>query len=193
MLNENFIFLGVFIGGLASLKYLFETIQGKVQPNKVTFFLWALAPFIAFFAQIKQGVGIQSLLTFAVGFSPLLIFLASFVNKKAQWKLGTFDFICGGLSLLGLLLWYITQIGNLAIIFAIVADGLAALPTIIKAYKSPESESGVLYLGGFISALSTLLTIRTWTFAYWGFPLYILIVTFIIFILAQYKIGKRFN
>lgn len=94
MLNENFVILGAVILAIGSLSYLIDTLKGKVKPNRVTFFLWALAPLIAFAAEIKQGVGIQSLMTFMVGFSPLLIFLASFVNKKAEWKLGSFDFIC---------------------------------------------------------------------------------------------------
>ncbi|MFH1536115.1 MAG: hypothetical protein ABIC96_03555, partial [Patescibacteria group bacterium] len=134
MLNENFVILGAVIAGLGSIKYLIETIQGRVKPNRVTFFLWALAPLIAFSAEIKQGVGIQSLMTFWVGFSPLVIFIASFLNKKSEWKLGTFDYLCGSLSLIGLLLWLMTGVGNVAIIFAIVADGLAALPTIRKTY-----------------------------------------------------------
>lgn len=188
MLNENFVIFGFILQALGSLKYIIETIQGRVKPNKVTFFLWALAPLIAFTAEIKQGVGIQSLLTFSVGFFPLLIFIASFVNKKAQWKIGAFDLICGFLSLIGLLLWYVTRIGNIAIIFAIFADGLAALPTIVKTYRYPESENGWLYLTGFMSALLTLLTIKTWNFPNYGFPLYILIVDLIIFLFA----GRRY-
>jgi len=193
MLNENFVILAVVVGSFTSIIYLIDTIKGKVQPNKVTFFLWALAPLIAFTAQIKQGVGIQSLLTFLVGFEPLLIFFASFLNKKSAWKLGSFDFICGALSLAGILAWYITQVGNLAIAFSIVADGLAALPTIVKVYRYPETENGLLYLGGFISALLTLLTIPSWTFAYYGFNLYLVVVTLIIFSLIQFKLGKKLS
>lgn len=179
--------------GIFTLKYFIKTIQGNIRPNQVTFFVWALAPLIAFTAEIKQGVGIQSLLTFWVGFSPLLILIASFINKKAHWKLGPFDFICGALSLAGLLLWYITQNGNLAIIFAIIADGLAALPTITKTYLYPETEDGWLFLASAISAILTLLTIRIWSFTHYGFPLYILIVCLVIFLLAEFKIGKRLS
>lgn len=193
MLNENFVILGAVIFVIGSLSYLIDTIKGKVKPNRVTFFLWALAPLIAFAAEIKQGVGIQSLMTFVVGFSPLAIFIASFVNKKSQWKLGRFDFICGTLSLVGLLLWYITKVDDVAILFGILADGLAALPTVVKSYNYPETENGWVYLTAAISATLTLLTIDTWNFAHWGFPVYILIVTLIIFALVQFKIGKRLS
>lgn len=183
--------LGLVIQALGTLKYFIETIQGKVKPNRITFLLWTLAPLIAFAAEIKQGVGIQSLITFSVGFSPLLILIASFLNKKSVWKLSYFDFICGFLSLMGLALWYITRVGNLAITFSILADGLAALPTIIKTYYYPETENGWLYFATTISVVLTLLTIKTWNFAHWGFPFYLLIANLIIFFLAQSKIGAK--
>ncbi len=193
MINENFVIVGVIIAFLGGLKYLFETIKGKAKPNKVTWFLWALAPLIAFAAELKQGVGIQSWMTFSVGFGPLLVFIASFVNKKAYWKLTRFDFICGALALLGLLLWYITKVGNVAISFSILADGLAAVPTIVKSYRYPETEDYFVYLASAISAILTLLTITTWNFATFGFPLYILIVCLILFVLIKFKVGKLFN
>lgn len=192
MINENFVILGLMIGALGGIKYLIETIQGKIQPNKVSFLLWALAPLIAFAAEIKQGVGIQALLTFSVGFGPLLIFFASFINKKADWKLGPFDFICGALSLIGLFLWYITKNGNIAIIFALLADGLASLPTIVKTYHYPETEYRWAYFTSAISGTVTLLTINTWNLAYYGFPISVVITNMLIFSLAQFKLGKRF-
>lgn len=190
MLNENFVILGVAINFLGGLSYLFLTIKGKVKPNRVTWFLWALAPLIAFSAEIGKGVGIQSLMTFIVGFNPLLIFFGSFVNKKAEWKLGTLDYVIGGLSLLGIFLWYLTKDGNYAISFAIVADGLAAVPTLIKSYSFPETENYLAYLTAFIAAGITLLTIDIWSFAHYGFPVYILLTTFVFVLLIKFRLGK---
>ena len=153
--------------------------------------MWALAPLIAFAAEIKEGVGIQSLMTFGVGFSPLLIFLASFVNKKSVWKLRRFDFICGALALFGLLLWYITKNGNLAIFFGILADGAAATPTLLKSYRFPETENYHVYLTAVISATITLLTIDIWNFAHFGFPLYILILCTTFVLLIKFRMGEN--
>lgn len=193
MLNENFVILGAVISGIGSLSYLIDTLKGKVKPNRVTFFLWALAPLIGFAAQINQGVGIQSLLTFMIGFSPALIFLASFLNKKAEWKLHSFDFICGGLSILGLVLWYITKTGIIALSFSMIADALASLPTVIKSYKYPETENPWAYLGSLIAAILTILTITNWNFAHWGFPIQTLVINLVMFVLIQFKWGKRLN
>lgn len=190
MLNENFVILGGAIAGLGTIKYIIDTVKGKIKPNKVTFFLLPLGPLIAFVAENKQGVGMQSLLTFWVGFSPMLIFIASFFNKKAVWKLGKFDFLCGALSLIGLFLWYITKVGNVAIAFGILADGFALLPTIVKTYNFPKTENGWMWLAGSIGAIFTILTIKDWTFATSAFPVYILLSDLIIFFLAQINLGK---
>lgn len=153
--------------------------------------MWALAPMIAFSAEISQGVGLQSLMTFMVGFGPLLVFLASFVNKNAYWKISRLDLACGSLSILGLVLWKITSIGNLAILFAVIADGLASVPTVIKSWQVPETESSTIFLLSGVNALITLLTIRTWNFEHWAFPIYILAIDALLYILIKFKLGRK--
>jgi len=189
MINQNFVFLGAIIAFLGALSYLVSTIKGKTKPNRISWFLWALAPFIAFAAEIKEGVGIQSLMTFMIGFMDFSIFLASFMNKNAVWKLRRFDFICGGSALFGLFLWYMTKNANLAIIFSIIADGLASVPTLVKSYYFPETENYHDYLGWTINAGITLLTIDIWNFANFGFPLYIFIICTIFVLLIKFRSG----
>ncbi len=192
MINENFVFLGAAIFAFGSIGYFLDTLKGKVKPNRVTWFIWSLAPLIAFTAQLQQGVGIhQALLTFTVGFIPLIIFIASFINKKAYWKIGKLDIICGVLALVGLFLWYITGTGSVAIFFSIIADLLAALPTVIKSYKFPETENYFLYFSNAISAGITLLTIKVWNFETFGFSLYIFSLTSILAVLIGFKVGKQ--
>lgn len=190
MLDSRFVILAGIINFFGDLTYLIATIRGKVKPNKVTWGLWALAPFVAFTAEIQQGVGLVSLLTFSVSFVPIMIFIATFFNKKSFWKLTKFDFICAVFSVLGLILWYITKIGNLAILFSILADCFAGIPTVIKSWKSPETEDYKFALFAVIAAIITLLTIKTWTFAYYGYPLYLIVICGILFILIKFRLGK---
>ena len=191
MLHPNFVIIGTLIGAVGSLAYLIDTVKGKVKPNRVSFLLWSIAPFIAFAAQIKQGVGLESLMTFSTGFLPLTVFIATFVNKKAEWKLTKFDLICGALSIIGLILWLITKVGNVAIFFSIVADGLAAVPTIVKAYKYPDTEMAWPWLATVFGVVLTLLTLNEWTFANSAFIVYIFIADTMIFSLVQFKIGEK--
>jgi hypothetical protein len=193
MINQNFVIAGALIGAIGSFAYLVDTVKGKVKPNRVSFLMWSFAPLIAFAAQIKQGVGLEALMTFSTGFLPFTTFLASFVNKKSEWKITRFDLICGVLSVAGLILWLVTKVGNIAIFFSIVADFLAAIPTIIKAYKYPETELAWPWMASVIGVILTLLTIKELTFANSGFIIYILAVDFVIFCLVQFRMGERFG
>lgn len=189
MLPSGFVIVGTLIGAVGALAYLVDTVKGKVKPNRVSFLLWSIAPFIAFAAQIKQGVGLESVMTFSTGFLPLTTFAASFVNKNAEWKVTRFDLLCGFLSLVGLVLWLISKVGNVAILFSILADGLAAVPTIVKAYHYPDTELAWPWIATSIGVVLTLLTLSEITFANSGFIIYILLVDTLIFCLVQFRSG----
>lgn len=159
----------------SAAQYAYDTLKGRNRPNRVTWALWAVAPMIGFFAQLSQHVGLQSLLTFSIGFGPLLVLIASFVNRKAFWKLTTFDILCGSVSLLALVLWALTGRGFVALVLSIVADFFAAVPTIKKSYLEPESESGFPFLWGALAALTTLLTIKMWSVSNSAYGFYVLL------------------
>ena len=191
MLPSGFVIIGALIGAAGSVAYLVDTVKGKVKPNRVSFLLWSIAPFIAFAAQINQGVGLESVMTFGTGFLPMTVFAASFVNKKAEWKVTRFDLVCGFLSIIGLALWLVTKVGNVAILFSILADGLAAVPTIVKAYRYPDTELAWPWLATVFGVVLTLLTLSEITFANSGFIIYILLVDAFIFSLIQFRIGEK--
>jgi len=130
------------------------------------------------------------LLALGVGFWPLMIFIGSFFNKKSEWKITKFDIICGILSVLGIILWIITKNGNMAIIFSIIADTLAAFPTIKKSFFYPDSENIWIYFSGIIYAVIVLLTVKDWNFATFGFPLYIFLLNITITSLIKFDFKK---
>lgn len=191
MIDERFVIIAFVLTLAGSVHYLIDVLRGKAKPNKVTWFLWALAPMIAFAAQTSEGVGYQSLLTLGVGLGPILVFVGSFWNKQSYWKLRPLDFMLGGLSLVGLILWQITDEGVLAVIFSIVADGLAATPTILKSWSEPESESSFVYAVSSLGAVITLLAVKQWTFIEYGFSLYIFFICTLIYTLVKFRWGRR--
>ena len=125
MLDPHFVILGAALQLIGVISYIRDTFKGKAKPNRVSWFLWALGPLIAFGAELDHGVGLVALMTFTVGFGPLLILLASFLNRKSAWKLTRLDIVCGVLSVGGLILWAITGSGYTAILFSLLADALA--------------------------------------------------------------------
>ncbi len=189
MLDERFIILGAFLSFYGAFSYLLATLRCQAKPNRVTWFLWALAPLIAFFAELQKGVGLAALMTFMVGFNPALIFLASFFNKQSYWQLSKMDYIYGSISLLAIVVWQLTGEGNLAILFALLADALASIPTVIKAFRQPETESPTIFLFGMINAGLTLLTIKIWDIAHLAFPIYIFLICALLYSLIRWRWG----
>lgn len=192
MINEKFVIIGALLNLMGSGTYAFNTIKGKTKPNRVTWFLWALAPLIAVSAQWSEGVTWAALMTFMVGFGPLIIFLSSFVNRKAYWKITKLDIFCGAISVLALILWLVTGQGVVAIIFSIIADLVAGIPTLVKAFTEPETEHHSVFRNGAISAVITLLVIEEWTFVNYGFAFYILLICLTLYILIRFKVGKNY-
>jgi len=95
------------------------------------------------------------------------------------------------LSVGGLVLWQITGNGYLAILFSILADTLAWIPTFLKSYKYPETENWHFFLLDALAAAIALLAIDTWDFAHWGFPVWIFTSCTILVVVIKFKIGAR--
>ncbi len=167
--------LGALVNVAGSSVYIWRTAKGLTKPNRVTFFMWGLAPLIAFAAALSEGVGWASLTILVSGLIPASAFIATFFNKNAYWKLGRFDYVCGAFSLLALLLWWMTENAATAILFAILSDGVATVPTVIKAWRFPETEYWTGYAAAIVSALSSFFVIETFTFVSLAFPVYLIL------------------
>jgi hypothetical protein len=175
----------VFVAALATLAatfvYVRSMFKGGAKPNRMSWLMWSIAPFIATAAAISNGIGWAVLPVFMSGLSPFLIFSASFVLKKAHWKLTSFDYVCGALSGLALILWYVTEDPNVAIALAIASDGLASIPTLTKAWKHPETEVAWPYLVGVFNASTSFLALTVWAFSAYAFPAYLIVINVLLF------------
>jgi hypothetical protein len=191
MINVHFVYLGAAIGAVGSLIYARDTWRGTTQPNRVTWLLWAFAPLLAFAVELRSGVGLRTLTTFIIGFMPLVVFVASFHNPASVWKIRRIDYACGAMSLAGTAAWLATQNGVVAIVSAIAADFLAGIPTMIKSWTHPESETITSYIGAAVNSGLLLLTIDRWTTAVAAFPLFILCIATVQVIVVGGKPGPR--
>lgn len=186
MIDPRFVYIAAFITFVGLFIYAVNTFRGKTKPNRVTWVLWTVIPFITFFAQLSKDVGITSIFSLIYGLGPLLVLIASLTNKHAYWKLATFDYICGIISILAIVLWIITGNGTTAIILSIVADFAAGLPTLRKSFYDPKSENTAAYIAGITSGGITLLTVQHWNVATFAFPLYILLDSALIFLTIKF-------
>ena len=187
MLPSYFAIIAAIVSSLGTLYYFYETLKGKAQPNRVTWILWAIFPMIIFFAQRSQNTGVMSIISLSAGVLALLVFTASLFNKKAYWKTKPFDYACLVLAIIGMVLWWLSKDANVAIVFAILADGLAAAPTIKKAYLHPNSESWQAYALSALGFFIGILAIQKWDFTNYAFVIYLFALNGLIALLAAKK------
>lgn len=160
-----------------SVAYIRDTVKGKTKPNRVSWFVWALAPILGSIAAITSGADVWATVrVFLAGFLPLIVFLVSFLNKKSYWKLSTFDYIFGCIALVGIGFWIFADSPRFAILFLALADLFASLPTMIKAWREPETETGFTFSMSFMAALLILPSIPVWNIENSAFQIYILVV-----------------
>lgn len=181
------VLLSVLISVVGTFAYVRDTLAGKTQPNRVSWFLWALAPLISTTAALTAGADWWATVRILMaGLLPLWIFLASFANQRSYWRISIFDLTCGFFSLLALILWGATASPQLAILCAILADFCATLPTLLKAWQYPETETGVMFIGSFLSVVLVLPSIPVWNIANAAFQLHLLLMSLLL-LLAIYR------
>jgi len=179
------VLLSVAIGLTGAFAYIRDMIAGKSKPNLVTWGLWAFAPLIATGAALTAEADLWATVRiFMSGFGPLLIFIAAFLVPQSYWKLTRFDVVCCLISIIALGLWLIADLPIMAILFAAIADLVATLPTVIKAWKFPETETFYTYFVGIFTATLVIPSIPVWNIENAAFQVYLLLANMVLFLVV---------
>lgn len=170
------------LGLSGSFAYIRDMFRGKSKPNLVTWGLWGFAPLIATAAALYASADIWATVRiFMAGFGPLLVFICAFFVPQSYWKLSFFDYSCGIFSLIALGVWLGADSPLLAILLAATADLFATLPTLIKAWKYPETETLYTYFIGLFTAIIVIPAIPVWNIENSAFQIYLLIANILLF------------
>jgi hypothetical protein len=142
-------------------------------------------------AQIREGVGLQWLLSIAIGVGDFAVFAASFYGAGSAWALDLFDYACAAASALGLVVWATTNDPTVALVSFLVADALACIPTLLKSWTDPTTESIAPYACTMAGAVVTLLTVTTWSSGAIAFPIWIGSINGVFVALIATQVGAK--
>ena len=172
-------------GGYA---YFRDTLVGRTKPNRVSWFLWALAPLVSFGAAFSVDADIWASVRVLVGgVASGVIFLDSFFNRESYWKLTWFDWFCGGLSLTALLFWQLASSPLIAVLLATAANTFASIPTFIKAWNFPETETRLIFVNRFLSTVLIIPAIPVWNIANSAFQIGLMLTTGVMLVAVYRK------
>jgi len=194
MLPEQIVYIGVVISLIGYYFYFKNIFKGTTKPNLVSWFLWMLGPFVGTFLQIKAGANLSFLPVFIAGLGPLIVIIVSIFNKKSYWKITLFDIICGLFSVLALVIYILTHNFGISILFAILSDLLASIPTLIKSWKFPETETASVYFVGIFTNVLGILVITNWIFPIYSFGIYLILMNIVMtYFIYRKKIYRFFS
>ncbi len=154
--------------------YIKDTLLWKTKPNRINWLIWWMAPLIGVTATFVSEWFVWSMVpVFMAGFMPLMIVLASFVNKNSYWKLAKLDYICLALAILSIIGWTLTSSPLVAIILVVIVDLLWGSLMLKKMFQYPETENIYPFLAWILSNWSALYFVKNWKAEEYLFPLYL--------------------
>jgi hypothetical protein len=191
--EHQLMLVSIAVSVLTTSLYVRSMFRGEAQPNLVSWGMWGTAPLIGASAALAAGADVWATLRIITSaICPLAVFLIAFFFTKSYWKASLFDYVCGACSVLALVVWLFVESPVTAVLIAALGDGAATLPTLIKAWKYPETEYGPSYVVGFLGALCSVPSIPSFTIVNSAFQIYMLCAGFLLTIAVyRKKILKR--
>ncbi len=175
--------------GIASVvPYLHDMLRGTTRPNVISWSLWFViqATFVA--AQWSSGASYSIVLPLAGLLAVSLVVILGLFGYGYK-KYGFIDIVCLVVVLCAIGLWKITNDPGVALWLAIAADFIAAIPTLIKSYKDPASETFLAYLIGILASVATILSTTLYDFPNLAWPVYIILANSLI--LGLILLGRK--
>lgn len=137
----------------AVVPYIWDMVRGSTRPNVVSWGLWLLVQSIFAAGQFTAGASLSIVLPIVEVFTVGIVVVLGLVGYGYK-KYGPLDILCLVLALGAIVLWQITNDPMVALWMSVGADFMAAIPTLYKSYKDPESETISTYFLVVLSALA---------------------------------------
>lgn len=185
--------LGVIAGFLSLVcfvPYVITILQGKTQPNRATWWVWATNGSILCASYYFAGASNTLWIIFAPVIAQFII--ATLSLKYGEGGCNRFDRTCLFGIGIALSLWWKFNSPLIAIMFTIVIDLLGALPTIKKSYHEPDKEDFLTWALYLVASLLNLLAIEHWSLHILAPPIYLVCLnTVIVALLLRPKMQSQ--
>lgn len=169
--------LGILAGVIIAsgqLIYLINTIRRKIRPSVLSWLGWAFLMGTSVVSQVIAK-GWQWSMT-SIVFSTagcLAISFTALLSRNFSLVRGDWKFL--GLGLACICVYYFSGDAWVTTVFAVLADLLLGVPTIVKAWRDPVSEKSAAWLLGVVSSTLALVICVGHDVLYVLFPFYLVL------------------
>jgi hypothetical protein len=185
---------GIFAGILsfsAYLLYIVAIIRGTTKPSRATWFIWAFIGIVLAVSYKASGAESTIWVPVSEAIAPTIIALLSI--KYGTGGTDKTDLLAFFGSFVSIILWWKFDSPLMALITNLVIDFFAAIPTIIKSYKSPKEEDKIAWTFTQMGNVLNLLAIDRMVLGVIIYPLYTFLIDGIITSLLYRSAGKNYK
>lgn len=183
--------LALLLNFIGYIPYIRDIFRKKVKPHKITWGIWLILTTIAAINQVLNQGGYSSLFFISTTFLVAITFILSL--KYGMGGASKIDRICLILAIILFIYWITLKETHLSTIFAVIIDGIGAIPTAIKTYHHPETETYPQWVLAGIAGLLTMLSVPRIDWILIIYPLYVLFMNAAIVIIKYFKEKKKSN
>jgi hypothetical protein len=158
---------------LGYVPYIKDILKKKVQPHRITWGIWTILTTIAAFNQVSNGGGYSTLFFISTAILVGIVFILSL--RFGVGGGSKVDIICLVLAILLLIYWVTVQETRISTLLAVIIDGVGVIPTLIKTFKNPETETYIQWTLAGIAGVATLLAVPRLDWALIIYPLYVIL------------------
>jgi hypothetical protein len=162
----------------SALPYIIEVRRGNTKPRIVSWFTWSVLTGIACAASFADGQIPAAILMLAATVETALVVVLGL--KHGDRKFEKLDIYCLAGAMLGLVLWLVFNSPSIAVIAVVTIDLLGAIPTIKHSWDKPHEETWIAYALSGLGGGITLLLADRWQATAVVYPLYILLINFVL-------------
>jgi hypothetical protein len=148
---------------IAYIPFIRGTIQGWVVPNRASWLVWFVQDVLMASSAIMAGVGPAAVMPVIWGLGAAVMLILS-LTKGTRGAFTGLEKACLVLSGLGILLWATTGAPRLALVASVSAACIGGVPTVVKAWVKPWTETMSGWLLMILGTVFGSLAIQRWTF-----------------------------
>ena len=185
-MTNVFIAISVLLQLISPLVYTRAVLRGQAKPHRTTRFVLLVLTTLATISLFISGDRVAVWLAGVSMLQGILVFTLSLKYGMGGWS--KIDISCLIIALVGIIMWQITKQPIIALYFAIGADLVGMIPTIIKTYRLPKTEIYMFFLMDSIAATFNMLALKSWTIEQFSYPIYIMIINaFMVLLIVRPK------
>ena len=163
----------VAVSNLACLPYIRDMLTGSPRPVRSTWLIWSVLSGICLVSNIDKGADASLFFVGVETAETVLIFVLS-TRFGIGGVLHARDLAIYAVAAIGLVLWWMTDDAVFALAIAIGISALGGIPTVLKAYAAPRTETTACWGLSAVASLLGLLSVGSFSPVLLAYPAYLL-------------------